>query len=100
MHVVSPEKSVGAQPLHVATSYAHRVLVAHRRVEFVWDFVGCNVPFDNPHAILDASEIPLLKLPRGGARKFRRTYGLSMLLAFTESAARKPSEMDWFTGVY
>ena len=77
-----------------------RVLVTHRRVEFVWDFVGCNVPFDNLHAILDASEIPLLKLPRGGARKFRRTYGLSMLLAFTESAARKPSEMDWFTGVY
>ena len=77
-----------------------RVLAAHRRVEFVWDFVSCSASFDSLHAILDASKIPLLKLPRGGVRKFRRMYGLPMLLAFTESSARKPSEIDWFTGVY
>ena len=77
-----------------------RVLATHRRVEFVWDFVDCSASFDSLHAILDASNIPLLKVPRGCVRKFRRTYGLPMLLAFTESSARTPSEIDWFTGVY
>ena len=77
-----------------------RVLATHRRVEFVWDLVDCSASFDSLHAILDASNIPMLKVPRGCVRKFRRTYGLPMLLAFTESSARTPSEIDWFTGVY
>ena len=78
----------------------YRVLATHRRVEFVWDLVDCSASFDSLHAILDASNIPMLKVPRGCVRKFRRTYGLPMLLAFTESSARTPSEIDWFTGVY
>ncbi len=83
----------------VCRRHYDRALSSNQRVCFVWDLVSARAPFERLSGILDASKIPGLAAKPGG-RAFQKKHGLPKLLEFVAATPRRPSEIDWFRGVY
>ena len=77
----------------------HRSLTCKRKIQFVWDLAACHAEFDSLAGILDATTIPGILDMQG---RWVTECGVPKLLseAIVAAVPRRPTEIDWFRGIY
>ena len=70
-------------------------LLKHMHLQFVYDIVQCETPFQLLKYVLDAARQPLCNTPR-----FEDVYGLPRFLLFKRAEPRVSRPDNWWASIY